>query len=143
MPVDLARAQVTLAELTSPVNGVVVSAATAGSVLAPGATAVTIRETRPSTVTAWLAPDELARVCDGDAASIVGDWMTGDGVPATLTRIGTRTDYPPTSVATEEVHLTRAVEVEFTATEQLPAGVPVELHINSCHPAAGNSDTDR
>lgn len=143
VPVDLARTQVTLARLTSPVNGVVVSVATAGSVLAPGATAVSIRETRPSTVTAWLAPDELARVCDGDAASIVGDWMTGDGVAATLTRIGTRTDYPPTSVATEEVHLTRAVEVEFTATEQLPAGVPVELQINSCHPAAGSSDTDR
>lgn len=141
--VDLARLQVTLAELTSPVNGVVVSAVLAGSALAPGATAVSIRASRPSTVTAWLAPDELARVCAGDAASVVGDWMTGDGVPATLTRIGTRSDYPPTSVATEEVHLTRAVEVEFTATEQLPAGVPVELHINSCHPAAGSSDTDR
>ncbi len=143
VPVTMARLQVTLAEFTSPVSGVVVSVATTGSVLAPGATAVTIRETRPSTVTAWLAPDELARVCDGDTARVVGDWMTGDGVPATLTRIGTSSDYPPTSVATEEVHLTRAVEVEFTATAQLPAGVPVELHINSCHPAAGNSDTDR
>jgi multidrug resistance efflux pump len=143
VPVDLARTQVALAGLTSPVNGVVVAAATAGSVLAPGATAVSIRETRPSTVTAWLASDQVTRVCEGDAASIVGDWMTGDGVPATLTRIGTRSDYPPTSVATEEIHLTRAVEVEFTATEQLPAGVPVELHINSCHPAAGNSDSDR
>jgi multidrug resistance efflux pump len=143
VPVDLARTQVVLAGLTSPVNGVVVAAATAGSVLAPGATAVSIRETRPSTVTAWLASDQVTQVCEGDAASIVGDWMTGDGVPATLTRIGTRSDYPPTSVATDEVHLTRAVEMEFTATEQLPAGVPVELHINSCHPAAGNSDTDR
>jgi multidrug resistance efflux pump len=143
VPVDLARTQVVLAGLTSPVNGVVVAAATAGSVLAPGATAVSIRETRPSTVTAWLASDQVTQVCEGDAASIVGDWMTGDGVPATLTRISTRSDYPPTSVATEEVHLTRAVEVEFTATEQLPAGVPVELHINSCHPAASNSDSDR
>jgi multidrug resistance efflux pump len=141
--VDLARLQLPLAELTSGVNGVVVSAERAGSVLAPGAKAISIRETRPSLVTAWLAPDQLTQVCTGDAASIVADWMTGDGLPATLTRIGTRTDYPPTSVATEEVHLTRAVEVEFTASEQLPAGVPVELHINSCHPAAGNSDTDR
>jgi hypothetical protein len=109
----------------------------------PGATAVTIRETRPSRVTAWLAPVQLAQVCEGDSATITGDWMSGAGVAATLTRIGTRSDYPPTSVATEEVHLTRAVEVEFTAAEQLPAGVPVELTINSCHPAAGNSDTDR
>ena len=143
VPAELARVQVTFAELTAPVDGVVVSVATAGSVLAPGATAVTIRESRPSTVTAWLAPSELARVCAGDAASVVGDWMTGDGVPATMTRVGTSSDYPPTSVATNEVHLTRAVEVEFTATEELPPGVPVELHINSCHSAAGISDTDR
>ena len=93
-------------------------------------------------MTAWLAPAELARVCTGDSATILGDWMT-QGVRATLTRIGTRSDYPPTSVATDEIHLTRAVEVEFTATQQLPAGVPVELTINSCHPAAGNTDTDR
>ena len=73
--------------------------------------------------------------------SVVGDWMTGDGVPATLTRIGTRSDYPPTSVATEEVHLTRAVEVEFTATEHLPAGVPVDISITGCHAAAA-TDTD-
>ncbi|MGV8908497.1 MAG: HlyD family efflux transporter periplasmic adaptor subunit [Propionicimonas sp.] len=142
VPISLARAQVTLAELTSPVDGTVVSVATAGSVLAPGARAVSIRETRASTVTAWLAPEELTRVCSGDPATILGDWMT-NGVDATLTRIGTRSDYPPTSVATEEIHLTRAVEVEFTATEQLPAGVPVELTINSCHPAAGKTDTDR
>ena len=142
VPVDLARAQVALTALTSPVDGVVVAVRPAASVLAPGATAVSIRETRPSQVTAWLPPDELARVCTGDSATILGDWMA-QGVDATLTRIGTRSQYPPTSVATEEVHLTRAVEVEFTATEQLPAGVPVELTINSCRPVAGNPDTDR
>ena len=141
--VQAARRQLGDATVTAPVDGVVVRVAAAGDVLAPGATLVSIRPDAAPRATVWLAPDELARVCAGDAASVVGDWMTGDGVPATLTRIGTRSDYPPTSVATEEVHLTRAVEVEFTATEQLPAGVPVELHINSCHPAAGNSDTDR
>lgn len=144
VPVDLARAQVTLAGLTSPVDGVVVAVLPAGSVLAPGATAVSIREARPSKVTAWLAPAELAQVCAGDPARISGDWMaTGAGVEAKLTRIGARADYPPTAVATDEVHLTRAVQVEFTATEQLPAGVPVEVNINGCHPAAGKSDTDR
>ncbi len=144
VPIDVVRAQLVLAELTSPVDGVVVSVVSPGAALAPGATAVTIRQTGASKVTAWLSPAQLAQVCLSDPATITGDWMpAGAGVEARLTRIGTRADYPPTSVATEEVHLTRAVEVEFTATDQLPAGIPVELNINSCHPAAGNSDTDR
>ena len=67
----------------------------------------------------------------------------GTGVRARLTRIGTRADYPPTSVATEEIHLTRAVEVQLTATDQLPAGMPVELTIKSCRPAVATTDTDR
>lgn len=144
LPVTLARTHIALAELTSPVDGVVVWVASPGATLAPGATVVSIRETGPSRVTAWLSSSQLAQVCRSDPATITGDWMpAGTGVQSQLTRIGTRADYPPTSVATDEVHLTRAVEVEFTATEQLPAGMPVELTINSCHQAAANSDTDR
>ncbi|MCC6496974.1 MAG: HlyD family efflux transporter periplasmic adaptor subunit, partial [Propionibacteriaceae bacterium] len=143
VPIDVVRVQLGLAVLTSPVDGVVVAAASPGAVLAPGATAVSIRETGASRVTAWLSAGQLARVCKGDPASVTGDWLPAGGVAARLTHLGTRADYPPTSVATEEVHLTRAVEVELTATEQLPAGMPVELNIDSCRPAAGNPDTDR
>lgn len=141
LPVLLAELQFALAELTSPVNGTVVSVAAVGDQLAPGATVATIRESAPSRVTAWLSPTQLASVCVGDSAQVLGDWMS-TGVAATLTRIGDRADYPPTSVPTEEVHLTRAVEVEFTATEQLPAGLPVEVTINSCRPPAA-TDSNR
>lgn len=144
VPIDVVRAQLALAELSSPADGVVVSTVSPGASLAPGATAVSIRESGASRVTAWLAPSQLAKVCQGDPATLTGDWMpAGAGLEARLTRIGTRADYLPTSVATEEIHLTRAVEVEFTATEQLPAGMPVELNIQGCHPAAGTTDTDR
>lgn len=142
VPVDLARSQLKLTELTSPVNGVVVSVAAAGDWLAPGATVATVRQTGPSTVTTWLSPTQLDQVCLADTATVAGDWMA-DGVPATLSRIGTRADYPPTSVATEEVHLTRAVKVEFTATEQLPAGLPVEISISGCSLAAARTETNR
>lgn len=54
----------------------------------------------------------------GDEASVAGDWGNA-ATPATLTRIAPAAEYPPTSVPTEEVHLTRAVGVEFTATAQL------------------------
>ena len=54
-------------------------------------------------------------------------------VPATLTRIGQRWDYPPSSHATDEVHLSRALPAEFTASSgDLPAGVPVEVAIDGC-----------
>jgi multidrug resistance efflux pump len=138
VPIEAARVQLSLTRLTSPVDGVVVSVAAVGEQLAPGATVAGIRESGPSTVTAWLSPSQLGRICPGDAARVRGDWMDGDGVPATLTRISTSADYPPTSVATDEVHLTRAVEVQFTATEQLPAGVPVEVSIQPCHAAGTN-----
>lgn len=141
VPIDLAKVQLGMTDLVAPVDGVVVSAARAGESFAPGATVVSIRETAPSTITAWLSPGQLAQVCVGDAASVGGDW-TSATVAATLTRIGTSSQYPPTSVATDEVHLTRAVEVQFTATGQLPAGVPVELTISGCRPAANSDNTN-
>lgn len=143
VPVELARARLSQTELTAPVAGVVVTTADVGDQLVPGAPVVTIREDRPSAVTAWLSPGQLERVCVGDHATITGDWMSGAGVPATLSRISTRAEYPPTSVTTDEVHLTRAIQVEFTATERLPAGVPAEISITGCRQAADSSDQNR
>lgn len=136
--VQLARQQHSLTRVTAPVDGVVVSAAAAGDLLAPGATLVTIREDSPATVTAWLSPAELGQTCLGDAVRIHGDWMAdGASLPATITRIGERSDYPPSSHATDEVHLTRAVPVEFTTSAgELPAGVPVEITISGCREVA-------
>ncbi|MGC3994683.1 MAG: HlyD family efflux transporter periplasmic adaptor subunit [Propionicimonas sp.] len=142
IPVELARVQVGLAELTAPVSGVVVSAARTGDVLAPGASVVEIRPDGPSTVTAWLSPAQAAQVCLGDAATMRGDWMTaGAGVEASLTRLGTAYTYPPTDVTTDEIHLTRALEVQFSATtEQLPAGVPVDITLTGCRPATDETN---
>jgi Multidrug resistance efflux pump len=143
VPVSLASVQLDSARLLAPSSGVVVSIAQPGEQLAPGAGAITIRPDGPSTVVVWLSPSELATVCLGDAARIHADWLSGDTtIAATLTRILPRADYPPSSTATDEIHLTRAVQVEFTATDQLPAGSPVELSIDGCHPAA-TSGTDR
>ncbi len=143
IPIRLVRTRLAQGELRSPVDGVVVSVASVGDVLAPGATVAAIRETRPSTVTAWLAPAQLARVCLGDTARITGGWMAAEGLAATITRIDTRAVYPPTSMATDEVHLTRAVEVELTAAEQLPAGLPVGISISGCRPGTAQPETNR
>ncbi|MFT4110135.1 HlyD family secretion protein [Propionicimonas sp.] len=137
IPVELARVQIGLTELTAPVSGVVTGAARTGDVLAPGASVVEIRPDGPSTVTAWLSPAQAAQVCLGDAAAISGDWMPeASGVEASLTRLGTAYTYPPSDVTTDEIHLTRALEVQFSATtDQLPAGVPVDVTLTGCRPA--------
>lgn len=134
--VALAREQHALTTVTAPVTGVVVRAATAGDLLAPGAVLATIRPTGPATVRVWLAPDQRALVCLKDAAQVRGDWMPGDAdVAGTVTSIGDYADYPPSSNVTDEVHLTRAVPVDVTtAHDPLPAGVPVQVTVHGCHP---------
>lgn len=139
--VDVIRAQRALAVLVAPVDGVVVEAAAAGDQVAPGATVVALREQGPATVTAWLSTAQLGQVCTGDPATLAPDGAPS--VRATLTRIGSRADYPPTSMTTEEVHLTRAVRVQFTATAALPAGTPVEITVDACHPAGDPSRTGK
>jgi multidrug resistance efflux pump len=144
IPVEIARTQVALTELTAPVGGVVTSAAQVGDQLAAGASVVEIREDGPSTVTAWLSPAQATGVCTGDAARITGDWMpAGTSVEASLTRMGQAYTYPPSNVTTDEIHLTRALEVEFTTTSaHLPAGVPVDIAITACRPAANPRSTN-
>lgn len=133
--VTLARQQQALATVTAPVTGVVVAVADVGDLLAPGAVLATIRADGPATVRAWLAPDQVSRVCLADPARIRGDWMAGNAaaLPASISAIGDRADYPPSFTVTDEVHLTRAVLVEITtAHDPLPAGVPVQVTLLGC-----------
>lgn len=128
--VQQAQQQLALATVTATSAGVVVSAPRVGDVVLPGTPLVRIREDQPATVTAWLAPDAAARLCTGDPARITTDG--GTTFDATLTRIGTDVAYPPSSVATDLTHLTRAVAVTVTTTGTLPPGWPVDLRLTPC-----------
>lgn len=129
--VDLAHTQAQTA-ISAPHAGTVVAVAAAGDQLAPGATLVTIRRDGPSRLITWLSPAQVATVCVGDAASVQADW--GEESPAELTRIASAAEFPPTSQATDEVHLTRAFAVELTTQTALPAGAPVTVSIQPCRP---------
>ncbi|MDR1768964.1 MAG: HlyD family secretion protein [Propionibacteriaceae bacterium] len=143
LPVDVAKAQLALTDVTAPASGVVVAAAQAGDRLAAGASVVTIRADQPAKVTAWLSPAQAAQVCLGDSARISGDWMApGESVDASLTRIADGYAYPPTDATTAEIHLTTALEVEFTASGQLPAGVPVDVSVNGCRAGASRTEAE-
>jgi len=153
--VSAAEYQRSLATLRSPSDGDVVSVVAVGDVLAPGATVAEIRPSGPARVTTWLAPDRLRYVRVGTKAEVSADWfLTGTSggidsggasngvsrngilgtaaIPGRVTSIGTRAEYPPTSFATSEIHLTRAIRVEITTSptaEQpsLPPGTPVDV----------------
>lgn len=131
--VDQAQQQRDLATVTATSAGFVVSGPRVGDVVLPGTPLVRIREDQPSTVTAWLAPDDAARLCTGDAARIATDADTS--LDATLTRIGVEVAYPPSFVATDRTHLTRAVAITVTASGTLPPGWPVDLRLTPCRPA--------
>jgi multidrug resistance efflux pump len=130
--VKQAQQQRDLATVTAASAGVVVSAPRVGDVVLPGTPLVRIREDQPATVTAWLAPDDAARLCTGDAARIATD--AGTTVDATLTRIGTEVGYPPSFVATDRTHLTGAVAITVTTSGTLPPGWPVDLRLTPCRP---------
>jgi len=148
--VQIAGYQRSLAILRSPVDGTVVSVVAVGDVLAPGATAAEIRRSGPPRVTTWIAPEQLADIEVGTQVEVSADWFPtgGDGggpstrrsdgrgstspIPGRVTTIGTRAEYPPTSFATSEIHLTRAIRVEMTLSPSaehpaLPPGTPVDV----------------
>jgi multidrug resistance efflux pump len=133
--IDVAENQKLLATVTAPTSGVVVEAATVGQVVAAGATVATIREDVANSITTWLSLAQLTGVCLGTQATVRGDWMSPlEHLNAEITLIGDRADYPPTSFATDEVHLTRAVPVRLTLTRSsgqqlLPPGAPVDIEI--------------
>lgn len=130
--VDLAQAQLDQAVVVAPHDGTVIASAATGDQLAPGASLVTIRRNGLSRLRTWLSPAQAATVCVGDAASVHTDW--GQDATAELTRIAHAADFPPTSQATDEVHLTRAFAVELTTRAALPAGAPVTVSIQPCRP---------
>ena len=135
--VDLARAQLAEAAITAPVSGTVVEVVATGDSLAPGASLVTIRRSGEATTATWLSPAQTSRVCVGDSATVHGDWMAaGQDVSATIATIASRAEFPPTSQATDEVHLTRAFLVELHSASALPPGVPVTISIRPCQPGS-------
>ena len=132
--------QRSLAVVRAPADGVLARVAHVGDVLAPGATVAEIREPVPERIRTWLAPADLRRIAQGDPARVSGDWLaSGRSLTGHVTDIGQRADYPPTSFATKDVHLTRAVPVEITvqragsaralSRNAPPPGAPVDVTI--------------
>lgn len=130
--VDAAHKQQNLTVLVAPIDGVVVATLNTGDVVRPGAQVVAIRPETPASVTTWLPLQESMTICDGSAVSVATDW--GSQYPAHVAWIAPEAQYPPTSQATDAIHLTRAVAVTVTvdADDGPPPGAPVDLIFQPC-----------
>lgn len=133
------RLAATTATLTSPIDGTIVDAAATGSPALAGAPVITVRPDTANDVTAWLSPSDVTRVCVGTTATVRADGLADD-VSARVDRIGASADYPPTSYAGGDVHLTRAIPVRLHSTRALPPGLPVSVDLSAC-PTAPSAST--
>lgn len=136
--VDVARQRLEAAVVRAPVAGVVTQVVSEGEVLAPGAAAVRIRPDGAANVNGYVGEEYLGRIELGDPVVVRIDSRPAQRYRARITRVGEEAVYPPTYVATREVHLGRAVLVEarLEATNvALPAGTPVDLTIAGIEPA--------
>ena len=128
--VDGARNDLAQAVVKAPADGVVSGIVKPGDVVAPGATVVELD--RPAhTVRVWLAPEEVARVCEGDSATAALDSL-GALAAGSISRIVPLADYPPSHTTTGQVHLTRAVQVDLSFPTAMPPGVPADVQISPC-----------
>lgn len=137
--VALARQQLSSAVVRSPVAGVVTEIVSEGEVLAPGAPLARVLPARAATVNAWLGFEDVGRVSLGDRVTVTLDSRPGERYAARLVRIGDEALYPPTYVATREVHFGRAVPLEARlddAEVSLPTGTPVDLAVEGRAPQA-------
>jgi hypothetical protein len=125
---ELGQAQLAVAAAEA---GRVVSLAQAGDVLAPGATVAALSPTGPSVVTAWVSPEDRARVCESAQVTLTTDWP-GPPLTGQVLSVGETAAYPPSSTATDVVHLTRAFELRVLSDSELPPGAPVSVEIAPC-----------
>lgn len=134
--VQVAEHRQSLAVVTAPAAGRVVEVVDAGSTLPTGAPLARLRpasSTARPVVTTWLAPDVAAQVCPGGTATVGGDWAAS-ATAARVSYVAPTAEYPPSEVATDQVHLLRAVRVDVTAEGSLPAGAPADVLFDPCEP---------
>lgn len=130
--IDLAEAKRAQATIVAPVAGTVSYAAAQGTVAMVGAPIARIVPDEPALVDTYLTGEQLGRLRAGAVADIAYDSAPDTSVQSTLTLVGDRAIFPPTSFPTEIVHMTRTVKVTFRLDPGAypPPGTPVDVWIH-------------
>ncbi|MDR3686504.1 MAG: biotin/lipoyl-binding protein [Coriobacteriia bacterium] len=131
--IDLAVAKRAQATILAPVSGVVTYAVPSGSIAIVGAPIVRIQVDGPALIDTYLTPEQLQSVRLGAPADITYDSAPGKVLHGTVAIIGTTALYPPTSFATDVVHMTRTIRVtiRLNSGDSPPQGTPVDISIHT------------
>lgn len=121
-------------EIAAPASGVVRSIVTRpGEVAAPGATLLTLADTRSVFLTVYVPETEIGRVRLGQKASVTVDSFPGRVFEGQISHIADRAEFTPRHVSTKEerVNLVFAVEVRIeNADGSLKPGMPADVTLD-------------
>ena len=121
------------ATIVAPVDGLVLYARSAGTVVMVGAPLVRLRPDGPTEVQTYLTAEQLVDVRPGTPVSVTYDSASGPALSGVVSTIGDESRFPPTSFPTTIVHMTRAVRVTITLDGGTapPPGTPVDIIVRT------------
>jgi HlyD family secretion protein len=132
--VQVADARRALAAVRAPVAGLVTWVAEAGSMAFAGQPVARLAPDGPVVLDTDLDADQLALVRLGAEAQASSDSHPSASFSGRVTGVTPVFGYPPTSLPTSLVHMTRAFRVSVTLDDPvapLPAGTPADLTIST------------
>lgn len=123
----VAEARLALATVRAPVAGTITQAPAAGAVAYAGAPLARIRPDGDVVVEAYVSAEDAPLLAKGRGVRVSADYLdtplAGEVIDVAATYA-----YPPTSQATDDIHMVRAVRVKVRVdTATLPAGAPVDI----------------
>jgi multidrug resistance efflux pump len=132
--VQVAEARLALAVVRSPYAGTVTWAAEAGTVVFAGGPIARILPDGPVVLDTYLDVEQVKLVRVGSPATASSDSHPTAAYPGQVTGVFPVYGYPPTSLPTTLIHMTRAFRVTVTldhTAAPLPPGTPADLTIQA------------
>lgn len=129
---SIAQTQLERAKVVAPFDGVVVSIAAPGEVLAGGAPVVVLRPSSATTIETFVTDEGRQALTVGVQVGAFIDSQPARGYTGRVSAIGNEYGYVPTWFSTKVIHLTRGfrVEIELDQGQAMPAGTPVDVSIS-------------
>jgi HlyD family secretion protein len=132
--VQVAEARRALAVVRSTCSGIVTWAAEPGTVVFAGGPIARVLADGPVVLDTYLDAEQTKIVHIGSTATVSSDSHPSAEFPGRVTAVFPVYAYPPTSLATTQIHMTRAFRVSVTlddAAAPLPPGTPADLTIST------------
>ena len=135
----LARTRLGYAELTAPLDGVVLAEnAEPGEYVTAGTPVVTIGQLDPVWLRAYIGETDLGRVKLGQAADITIDTYPGKVFRGSVTFIAQDAEFTPKNVQTEKERVKLVYRVKIAIpnpAHELKPGMPADARIDTAGPA--------